>query len=132
VNRRHAHTYATPGRTGGDDRPQGACVGRPEPFDDLIDGVRDPHLASTLEQARAICATCPIQLACLRENRAEEWVALILGVDPRDEPTTDERCGTTRGYDAHRKRKEKPCDGCKAAAARAKKARLQARRRAAA
>lgn len=127
---RRTYAPAQPTLTSGDDRVQGACVGRPQPFDDLIDYSSGPRYLFARAEARSLCASCPLMASCLNANRHEQWAAAVLGIDPRDEPTRDDRCGSTRGYDGHRKRKEKPCDECKAAAAKAKARRLQARRRA--
>ena len=83
MNRRHAHHRATPGRTGGDDRPQGACVGRPEPFDDLIDYSSGPRYFFAVREARALCASCPLFGTCLPAHRDEQWAQAVLGIEQK-------------------------------------------------
>jgi len=125
VNRRHAHHRATPSRTGGDDRPQGACVGRPEPFDDLIDYSSGPRYFFAVREARAMCRECPIAASCLTENRDEPWAKAVM--DGRAAPRHTDKCGTTAGYREHYTRREHACPSCKAATTRAR-AEREARR----
>ncbi|HET7386919.1 MAG TPA: hypothetical protein VFJ19_09690 [Nocardioidaceae bacterium] len=76
---RRTYAPAQPTLTSGDDRVQGACVGRSQPFDDLIDYSSGPRYWFALREARAICASCPIWWACFQANRDEAWVQKIAG-----------------------------------------------------
>ena len=125
TTRRHTHTLATPGRTGGDDRPPGACVGRSEPYDDLIDYSSGPRYFFARAEAQALCRSCPIAASCLSANRDERWAKAVM--DNRAAPRHTDKCGTNAGYREHYRHREHACPPCKAAATRAR-AEREARR----
>lgn len=85
----------------------------------------EPASQSTAwDQARAVCATCPILEDCLnRALRDEEHHGMWGGKTPRERRTTARRtrrntpavCGTVAGYMRHHRLHERACDGCKEA-----------------
>lgn len=82
----------------------------------------------TGQQALQICADCPVILKCLdyaitTNQQHGIWGGLTdteranLHRAINDRPLAPVRHGTVGGYQAHRRRRETPCDPCKAARA---------------
>lgn len=88
------------------------CADNPHPFDVLIDVVSGPEHRRAIEQARAICADCPIVGRCYSENQREPWVQAITG---RKAATVHRpSCGNDWGYKQHRQNGEETCAKCRA------------------
>ncbi len=94
------------------------CVGRYDLFDAT-------DIASTREAA-AICATCPVALACDEFRKGEPsrlgtptgtWAGKLVGVRRKAEHgnAKPREHGTTRGYYQHTNRKEDVCADCRVA-----------------
>lgn len=131
TNRRLPHTPATSHRTGGDDRPAGACYGLaermapdPTPFDVLTDHSAGPAFEAARREARDLCGVradgkfrapedrCPLAAVCLmRDNAEEPWARAVLGV--KLAPTERSVCGKRLGVVAHSKAGETNCDACR-------------------
>lgn len=104
----------------------------------------DPELFTSNRQAevakaKAICATCPLVQACLKDalERGERGVwggttaAERLGLKskrrgPKPQPV---KHGTNGGYQAHLKRGEVACKPCKAGAAKYKRSQIKPKRK---
>jgi WhiB family redox-sensing transcriptional regulator len=154
VNRPIPTPGAVAGTTSTEDvldwRTRAACLDHdPELFfapDQERANRRNPRVA----EAKAICATCPVQQACLRwavENGIPYGVWGGLDEDERGtsrrpapkaaparkppapaklDPITRPGCGRQRGYEAHTANGERQCDVCKAWRARGKRIETQA------
>lgn len=112
------------------DLREASCKGRPQLFESLD--------AADHEMAAAICAWCPVRVACKslllevqREATALEsgggpvgtWAGELIGSRVgRQRRALPREHGTDRGYYQHRHRREDACAGCKAAHARTWKA----------
>ena len=75
---------------------------------------------STIEAAQAICATCPVFSEC--SQYAEEmnvsygvWAGEFIDVKNFKTVRELSPCGTQAAYARHLRRKERPCERCKAA-----------------
>lgn len=76
---RFAHNPGkTPGLTGGDDRPRTPCMDNRHVYDALIDRPLSAEARYVVEEARAICATCPVWQPCLTANAGEEWAKAVI------------------------------------------------------
>lgn len=77
MNRR---TYAAPqpARTTGADAVTTPCAETPWPFDTLIEVTSGERFHNAVTAARAVCGRCPIQQACLVENRREDWARAVI------------------------------------------------------
>jgi hypothetical protein len=72
--------------------PTPACVGRSEIYDFLIDArVNDTYYRRATVEARRICGSCPLQQACLVENRDEVWAQAVIGKRVAKSPVTERR-----------------------------------------
>lgn len=90
------------------------CVGRPEPYDVLIDANTSSHgYRVALREAVKLCKTCPLNIAakCFKDNADEHWVKAIKGAKypARRRP----ECGTKTGSKLHTKRGEEMCPRCR-------------------
>lgn len=123
---RSPHTLAGQHLTSGDDREQTPCVGRWQPYDQIIDATdrnrsgdySGPTYDRALSEARGICGGCPVRDACFRANKDERWVKAILRLEVAPvarTPRTSSGCGSNAGYKKHWKRGEKACTDCKKA-----------------
>lgn len=57
----------------------------PSPYDVLEDVAQGQRWRRALEEAKSLCAKCPIWHECLSANRDEQWAQAILGIDrPKD------------------------------------------------
>lgn len=88
--------------------------------------------AARIRDAKAVCATCLVQAACLAaatdddhgvwggmtrdERRAKPKTA------PKPKPRTPQPCGTKAAYQRHRYKGEPACDACRKAIRAASKA----------
>lgn len=89
-----------------------ACLGRPEPYDTLMDYISGPEYRTALETARSLCGACPISATCLRDNIGERWANAVLG---RKLPAVErESCGSSAGAKQHYRAGEETCEPCKA------------------
>lgn len=101
-----------------------ACIGHPLHlfFPDKPDGRK------AVDAARAICATCPVQAECLNYvmNGTGGWqeFGVWAGTSPEERRILRRGgrplprrppCGTTSGYQSHRRCGEPPCQACKTA-----------------
>lgn len=111
MNRRYATTLATPQLERGEERPTPACDGKPYAFDVLIDYAAGAEFRWAVREAREMCATCPIQLACYLENKDEQWMQALMAT--KRDPTSRPTCGTARGANAHYRNSEASCDTCR-------------------
>lgn len=116
------------------------CVNDWHPFDAVLDHVvGSAGHKRAVAACRAICATCPLLEACLRDHYDDEGV--VAGTTweqrhPRAEPTKRPTCGTPHGSRAHYERNEAVCGACRDAKAaynnrRRREARKQAKEKAA-
>ena len=93
-------TYASPQPTLTRDRDEvaPACLGRPEPYDVLMDLTAGPTFHAARREALAMCARCPLVTECLSANRREPWARAIMGkTTPRPSqarPDTNQRKST--------------------------------------
>ena len=98
--------------------PLGACRGLPY-------GYMFPDLGVHATEQKAICATCPVIDPC-REYGMDEKYGVWGGLTESERrlvrrglPLIERRGefthGTLAGYATHRRRKERPCDECRAA-----------------
>lgn len=116
---------------------------------DEADAIFYPHRDSNAKEGKEICGACPVAAECLtyaletrqafgvwgRMTERERAKLLKKNHGPNwrtpkrpNLPTADERCGTTRGVGAHRRRNEQLCDDCRAARIRYETPTRQARR----
>ena len=94
MNRRHAHRFASPALTGGDDRPDTPCTRDvaarlaikaatgdypPSPFDVLLDSNAGTRFRQARREAAAMCGECPFSGKCLSDNADEPWVMALRG-----------------------------------------------------
>ena len=116
TSRRLPHTPAAGSTSGRYSEPgQPACLGKPEPYDVLVDVISGPAHRAAVREARELCSTCPLFATCLRDNRDEMWAKAILGHDLLKKPRRRDKCGTPYGYKLHRASDEKACEDCTAA-----------------
>ena len=88
-----------------------------------------PERGRSSQPAKNICALCPVADQCLEyalldpqmqgvwggtSHRQRVKILAERNPKPKDEPA---KCGTSRGYAAHRRAGEAPCDLCKKAEA---------------
>lgn len=76
---------------------------------------------SSVDDAKAICAACPVRTDCLTwALETRDRFAVLGGMTPaeRARPARRVRHGHKSGYWHHRKNGETPCDACKAFRAR--------------
>lgn len=107
------------------DEPRPACRGQSRPFDLLHDYISGPIYNAAVNEARTICGACPLQQACLRENRDTVWVQALIRGPQRLLPgerfkQAEAACGTDSGYYRHIRGtktspKSKPCEACRLA-----------------
>lgn len=83
----------------------------------------DPFDAATARKAKAVCAECPVISDCLAFAVANDERGIWGGTEDRDRrglqarplvrrPRQPIQHGTSAGYQAHRRRGEKPCQAC--------------------
>lgn len=65
-------------RTTGADAVAVPCAETPWPFDTLIEVTSGERFHTAVTAARAVCGRCPIQSACLVENRHEDWARAVI------------------------------------------------------
>lgn len=83
--------------------------------------------AARIRDAKAVCATCPVQAACLAAatdddhgvwaglTREERRTGIVRAPKPKPEPRKPAACGTESGRNRHRRLGEPSCDACRAA-----------------
>lgn len=101
---------------------QAACAGLPEAM------FFPPREPGCYDQARAVCATCPVQGPCLADARtAMVDTGFVGGTSPMDRKALPgpgrgrsrrgldpaNGCGTSAGYARHRRAGEPACAACK-------------------
>lgn len=115
------------------DYTKAACAGDWHIFDAVIDHVvGSAGHKRAVAACRAICATCPLLDACLRDHWGNEGV--VAGTTweqrhPRARPITRPSCGTLYGYGTHYKHNEAACGPCRDAKADYKNRRRREQRR---
>lgn len=118
---RTPHTRPSSTLTGGDDRPATPCKERWFPFEVLIERTGGDQWRSAVDEARGMCARCPIWQTCLVENRDEEWaIAVTTGKSIQQRAAEKQhrsKHGTPAGYRKHLRRGEKACEPCRDAEA---------------
>lgn len=107
------------------------CDGRWFVFDVLIDKSDGPVYAHARDEARVICAGCPIRVQCHTDNADEKWAAAIRERVNWREPVARPTCGSTAGVSAHRYNKERCCSPCLVTAAARERAKKKKKRTAA-
>lgn len=110
---------------------EAACIGvDPDVFYQQAKG-RKP---ADWTEAREVCASCPVRAQCLADAiESRDQFAFLGGLTPEERrPLLPKlppsmrlpiKHGTNGGYEAHRRRGEKPCLRCKGAATAARRAR---------
>lgn len=76
-----------------------------------------PERGESTDQARAVCADCPVQAECLQAAlERNERFGIWGGTSARERQQLRRRrpisCGTTAGYDKHRRDGTPVCDDC--------------------
>lgn len=107
-------------------RAQGACDG-------YGDETFFPHYNDNAQEAKRVCAGCPVRSECLEEalekrhefgvwggltERERQRLLRVQGFkqpERPNEPTTSTRCGTYSGVSRHRKLDEALCGACRSA-----------------
>lgn len=86
MTRRRTYAAPQPARTNGADAVAVPCAETAWPFDTLIEVTSGERFHNAVTAARAVCGRCPIQSACLVENRREDWArAVITGLSKQQQ-----------------------------------------------
>lgn len=88
------------------------------------DGELDVEFRQRIREAKRMCARCPVTAPCLAEAKANHelgcWGGHVFGGLSSDrwriaQPRELASCGTTAGYNVHRRAGEVPCGACRTA-----------------